>query len=90
MVCFLAGNRWGRGEEPAGSDGYSRHPTHAMSRNPHNKQPGEVGTIVFLSDEETGPERLGDLPEATQLGRGRARITPDRPIPDLSPAAAEE
>ena len=26
----------------------------------------------FVSDRDTRPERLGDLPEVTQLGRGRA------------------
>lgn len=30
------------------------------------------------------------MPEVTQLGRGRGRITQDRPIPDLVLAAPEE
>lgn len=63
---------------------YARWSTHTISCNAHHKQPGEVGTAVFLSDEGTGPERLGDLPEVTQLvGRGSWNY-PDRPVPDLA------
>lgn len=41
--------------------GSSRHSTHTISCKPHNKQPKEVGIVVFLSDEEIGPEKVDDL-----------------------------
>lgn len=62
---------------------YARQSTHRISCNPHNKQPGEAGAVVFLSDEGTGPERLGDLAEVAQLGRGSWDY-PDSPVPDLA------
>lgn len=46
--------------------------------------------IDLISDVETGSERLGGLSGVTRLGRGRARITPDRPIPALALVAPEE
>lgn len=67
--------------------GYCRHSTNTISYNPRNKQPDEVGVV---SDGDTAPGRLGDLPEVTQLGRGRARMTRDGPIPDLALATPWE
>lgn len=34
---------------------------------------------AMFTDEETGTERLGNLPKATQQGRGRAGFEPQHP-----------
>lgn len=65
-VCFLAENRWGHGGEGPCVLGIAGIP------------PTQFHVILvtnsqqFVSDRDTRPERLGDLPEVTQLGRGRA------------------
>lgn len=38
-------------------------------------------------DEETGPEKVGNLSEVTQPGRSRTTISADRLNPDLTPFA---
>lgn len=74
--------RWGKGGDrpPCADDlcvlGITRHPT-------------RVGIVPF-ADKKMGPGMLGDLPEVTELGRGRARITPHRWIPALTLTAPEE
>lgn len=60
-----------------------------MTVYPHNSRCNEMG-IDLISDVETGSERLGNLSKVTKLGRGKARISPDRPIPALALVAPEE
>ena len=65
-VCFLAENRWEYGGEgPCVLSIVGIPPTQSLVILVTNSQ-------QFVSNGDTNPERLGDLPEVTQLGRGRA------------------